>query len=108
MTMNSQTLFEDSKNISGDVPMRFDPNLLLDALIGKLHLKNDRALSLALGVAPPVLSKIRHRKLTVGASLMIRMHEITGLTIAELRSLMGDHRERLYVYNQYVKAKKKI
>jgi len=108
--MNSKihlgTLEGDSKKISDEDQMMFDPNLLLDALHEKLHLKNDRALSFALGIAAPALSKIRHRKLAVGAALLIRMHEITGLTIVELRSLMGDHRKRLYVYNQHVKPKK--
>ena len=52
----------------------YDPNRLLDTLIEKLRLKNDAALSRALEVAPPVISKIRHRRLPVGASLLIRMH----------------------------------
>ena len=41
----------------------YDPNNLLDTLIKQLHLKNDAALSRALEVAPPVISKIRHRRL---------------------------------------------
>ena len=53
--------------------VNYDPNHLLDALIEKLHLKNDAALSRALEVAPPVISKIRHRRLPVGASLLIRI-----------------------------------
>jgi hypothetical protein len=44
----------------------YDPNNLLDTLIKHLHLKNDAALSRALEVAPPVISKIRHRRLPVG------------------------------------------
>lgn len=63
----------------------YDPNHLLDSLIEKLHLKNDAALSRALEVAPPVISKIRHRRLPVGASLLIRMHEVSDLSIKELR-----------------------
>src|SRR3546814_15048298 len=55
----------------------YDPNHLLDSLIEKLHLKNDAALSRVLEVAPPVISKIRHRRLPVGASLLIRMHEVS-------------------------------
>jgi hypothetical protein len=67
----------------------YDPNRLLDALIQKLGLKNDAALSRALEVRPPVISKIRHRTLPVGASLLIRMHEVTDLSIRELRELMS-------------------
>jgi len=70
----------------------YDPNRLLDALIEKMNLKNDAALSRMLEVAPPVISKIRHRRLPIGASLLIRMHECTDMSIRELRDLMGDRR----------------
>ena len=59
----------------------YEPNNLLDTLIKQLHLKNDAALSRALEVAPPVISKIRHRRLPVGASLSIRMHEISDISL---------------------------
>jgi hypothetical protein len=75
----------------------YDPNKLLDAIIVRLGLKNDAALSRALEVAPPVISKIRHRRLPVGASLLIRMHEVSELSIRELRQLMGDQRGKFRV-----------
>ncbi|GAB3546513.1 hypothetical protein GCM10027343_24380 [Noviherbaspirillum agri] len=77
----------------------YDPNRLLDTLIERLNLKNDAALSRTLGVAPPVISKIRHGRLPVGASMLIRMHEETGLNIRELRELMGDRRNKLRISN---------
>jgi hypothetical protein len=78
----------------------YNPNNLLDAVIKKLGLKNDAALSRMLEVAPPVISKIRHRKLPVGASLLIRMHEVSELSIAELRALMGDQRGKFRISAQ--------
>jgi plasmid maintenance system antidote protein VapI len=72
----------------------YDPNHLLDAMLEKLKLKNDAALSRALEVAPPVISKIRHRRLPVGASILIRMHEVSDLSVAELRDLLGDRRQK--------------
>src|SRR5215217_2283781 len=72
----------------------YNPNHLLDILLGKMSLKNDAALSRVLEVAPPVISKIRHRRLPVGASLLIRMHEVTGMSIRDLRDLMGDRRTK--------------
>lgn len=72
----------------------YDPNRLLDTLLEKMSLKNDAALSRMLEVAPPVISKIRHRRLPIGASLLIRMHETTGMSIRELRDLMGDRRTK--------------
>jgi hypothetical protein len=83
----------------------YDPNNLLDSLIKKLNLKNDAALSRALEVAPPVISKIRHRRLPVGASLLIRMHEVSDLSIAELRVLMGDRREKFRISDKQFKPK---
>src|ERR1039457_6017422 len=86
--------------MSGDSLLQlahYDPNNLLDSLIEKLGFKNDAALSKALEVAPPVISKIRHRKLPIGASLLIRMHEISDVSIKDLRALMGDRREKFRV-----------
>ena len=79
----------------------YDPDNLLDALIEKLGLKNDAALSRTLEVAPPVLSKIRHRRLPVGASILIRMHEVTDLSIRELRDLMGDRRAKFRISHEH-------
>lgn len=83
----------------------YDPNNLLDALIEKMGLKNDAALSRRLEVQPPVISKIRHRRLSVGASLLIRMHEESGLSIRELRALMGDRREKQRISGIHFKPK---
>jgi plasmid maintenance system antidote protein VapI len=83
----------------------YDPNVLLDALIEKLNLKNDAALARALEIAPPIISKIRHRRLPVGASLLIRMHEVTSLSIADLRMLMGDRRAKFRISDAQGKPK---
>ena len=83
----------------------YDPNHLLDCLIAKLDLKNDAALSRALEVAPPMISKIRHRRLPVAASLLIRMHEISALSIKDLRELMGDRRDKFRISSKQFKQK---
>ena len=72
------------------VQSTYDPNPLLDTLKKKLKLKNDAALARQLDVAPPVISKIRHRTLKVGATLLLRMHEASQLTIRDMRRLMGE------------------
>ncbi len=71
----------------------YDPSHLLDTVRERMQLKNDAALARLLEVGPPVISKIRHRALPVGASLLIRMHEVTQMSIRELRALMGDRRK---------------
>ena len=83
----------------------YDPTKLLDSLIDKLGIKNDAALSRVLEVAPPVISKIRHRRLPVGASLLIRMHEVSELSIRDLRVLMGDRREKFRISDKQFKPK---
>jgi hypothetical protein len=84
-------------------PAIYNPDNLLDTLIKHLQIKNDAALSRVLEVAPPVISKIRHRRLPVGASLLIRMHEVTGMSIKELRNLMGDRRKKFRISDQQFK-----
>ena len=71
----------------------YDPNRLLDAIIARLRLKNDAALSRVLEVAPPVISKIRHNTLPIGATLLLRMHEESEFSIRELRELMVKSKE---------------
>lgn len=68
-------------------PSTFVPNQLLDTLIEKMHLKSDAELCRVLEVQPPIISKIRHRKLTVGATILLRMHEKSELSIRELKEL---------------------
>lgn len=63
------------------------PDRLLDAVTKKLQLKNDAALSRALGVMPPVISKIRHRTLTTGPALLLRILEVTDLSVRDLHDL---------------------
>ncbi|OON63974.1 hypothetical protein B0920_11705 [Massilia sp. KIM] len=67
---------------------QYDPNRVLDAIIARLRLKNDAALSRVLEVAPPVISKIRHNTLPIGATILLRMHEVSDFSIRELRALM--------------------
>jgi hypothetical protein len=74
---------------------QYDPNRVLDAIIAKTGLKNDAALSRALEVAPPVISKIRHNTLPIGATILLRMHEISDYSIRELRALMIAPEEEL-------------
>ncbi len=76
--------------------LQYDPNRLLDALREQLDVTSDVALARLLEIPPPVLSKIRHNKLAVGASVLLRMHDLTGISIRDLRYLMGDRRPKFY------------
>lgn len=87
------------------VEYQYDPNTLLDEIIKQLRIRNDAALSRALEVAPPVISKIRHLRLPVGASMLIRMHEVTDISIKDLRALMGDRRAKFRISAEQFKPK---
>ena len=67
----------------------YNPNRVLDAIMEKLQIKTDVELSRALEVAPPVISKIRHNTLPIGATILIRMHEISEFSIRELQAMMA-------------------
>ncbi|MFC7519080.1 hypothetical protein ACFQUU_29185 [Herbaspirillum sp. GCM10030257] len=95
----------DANENDPQTDIKYDPNRLLDIVIKKLNLKNDAALARTLEVAPPVLSKIRHGRLPVGATLLIAMHEETGLSIRELRDLMGDRRNKYRISTVHFKPK---
>jgi len=95
----------ETKDNNASEQFQYDPNNLLESLIEKLNLKNDAALSRALEVAPPLISKIRHRRLPVGASLLIRMHEVSNLSIKDLRELMGDRRNKFRISDKQFKPK---
>ncbi|MGH8810324.1 MAG: hypothetical protein ACREX0_20795 [Noviherbaspirillum sp.] len=103
--MNDTNENKAAKSSEASEQFQYDPNNLLESLIEKLNLKNDAALSRALEVAPPLISKIRHRRLPVGASLLIRMHEVSNLSIRDLRHLMGDRRNKFRISDKQFKPK---
>lgn len=70
----------------------FDPNRLLDHLLQEMQLETDEDLCRALNVEAPLILKIRHGELPVGPSLLIRMNEVFGINVRDLRRLMGDRR----------------
>lgn len=69
-------------------PERHDenPNYLFNAVLQHLNLPTDAALCRKLDIKPPVISKIRHGKLSVGPMMLLRLHDATGLSIAQLRA----------------------
>lgn len=72
----------------------YDPNRLLDEVLRIGALKNDAALSRAFGIAPPVISKYRHRKLAICDSMILRIHEIFGMPISMIKELGGIPKRR--------------
>jgi len=72
----------------------YDSNHLLDSILDKLQLPDDAALCEALDVDESVISDLRHLRREVDAALLIRMHELTDISIVGLRNILGDRRRR--------------
>lgn len=70
----------------------YDPNPLLDRLKSFAPGQNDVGLAAALGVTKSNISKIRNKHADISAEMLLNMHEMSGLSIRELRDLMGDTR----------------
>lgn len=68
---------------------RLPAHSLLDTVIAEQGLKNDAALSRALKVEPPHISKIRSGKAPVTAETAVRLHEAFDMPIARIKELAG-------------------
>jgi len=68
-------------------PREVTPHALIDFLLSENKLRNDAALSRALEVAPPVISKIRNNRMAVGASLRLRIMRKLGTPLATVDAL---------------------
>ncbi|HYD58938.1 MAG TPA: hypothetical protein VEC35_01190 [Noviherbaspirillum sp.] len=67
----------------------YTPENLLDVLAARLKVPNDAQLSKALRIDPAMVSKLRSKKAELSAALMVRMHDVSGMTIREIRELAG-------------------
>nr|WP_315401381.1 helix-turn-helix domain-containing protein [uncultured Duganella sp.] len=65
------------------------PHPLLDALLERMGLRNDAGLARALEVSAPSISKVRRGRVAVSADLLLRIHEVGGVPVRELRALLA-------------------
>ena len=72
----------------------YDPALLLNSIMDSMHLSEDAELAKRLRMDRRLLSKIRERRLQISGSMLMQMQEATGITIAELRRILGDRRSK--------------
>lgn len=68
----------------------YHPELLLDRLLSILKITSDVELARHLGVSAQTISKIRTRRRGVSCVVLVRMHDISGLSIDTLRILLGE------------------
>jgi hypothetical protein len=72
----------------------YDPNRLFDTLTHRLGVSGDKALSQKLNMARSVVTGIRQKRLPFGASLIMGIHDVTGISIHELKRILGDRRRK--------------
>ena len=72
----------------------YNPSDLFDLLGKKYSIKTDVQLGILLGIGNPLICKIRRRIQPISGSLLIRIHEITGMSIREIKDVMGDRRSK--------------
>ena len=72
--------------------VNYDPAGMLDHVLRHLSLKSDCALAHALGMHPATVSRMRNKKVPVGAAILLRLHDISALSIANLKRLLAGHR----------------
>jgi hypothetical protein len=75
----------------------YTPNHLLDILMDLLGAKSDAALARKLDVPPSTISKVRHKQVAVNSDLLLAAHELTEISIRELRDLMGDTKSKYWL-----------
>lgn len=67
----------------------YSPSRLLDwAAFEFFKVRNDAQLANALGIKREVICSVRSRKVPIGATLLLRLHDVTGLSARELREKM--------------------
>lgn len=67
----------------------YRPEALLRFVREKLGLKNDAALVAMLNFSAPEISRMRSRKMIICDSMLISMHEKTGIGTLELKKIAG-------------------
>ncbi|HEX7636584.1 MAG TPA: hypothetical protein VF427_15080, partial [Noviherbaspirillum sp.] len=105
----NERFFPDTKEAMNvyDIQTHYDPDRLLDTLLQRLDLSSDDALSRKLKVDVSIISNIRSRKFPVSGSLLLWMHEASGMDIDELRCLLGDKRTKSRLSCALTTAKEK-
>lgn len=67
----------------------YDIHGFLNGLSRLVGAKNDADLSRTLKLAPHVVSKLRHKRLHLSPGLILRVHDVTGLEVKNIRQLAG-------------------
>lgn len=73
-------------------PKLYAPEKLLDFAKRKLHADNDSQLAKILEVNQSVICKVRYHKQPLSSFLIVKIQEKSGMSLADVREVMGDKR----------------
>lgn len=77
-----------------EIDFQYMPSRLFDVICQTRGLKTDVELAALLGVGSAQICKVKHRVQPLSGQLLLRIHEVTGMEIGELKGLMGDRRAK--------------
>jgi hypothetical protein len=77
---------------SKDYPA-YSPSDLIDHLKALYNLKNDLSFSKTFGFSPAHISKLRHKKTIVSPHFLLRIHDVSQISISDLKKMMKDNRK---------------
>jgi len=80
----------------------YDPKALIAHVKKALGIKKDSDLVKLVGFNASAISKVRHKRKLLSAELLLAFHDLTGLSVQEMRWVMGD-RER-YDFREHLKS----
>lgn len=71
----------------------YDPDALLDLLLKHMHLSRDSQLARRINIDRRILYNIHLRQINITGSMLILMHEASGLSVAVLKQILNDKRK---------------
>lgn len=69
----------------------------IEVVLNAMNLISDAALARAFGTTAPVISKVRNGRTPISDALIICAHEVTGLSIRELKSYLPPSDRRSFL-----------
>jgi transcriptional regulator with XRE-family HTH domain len=67
----------------------YSPDTLLNYCQLVVGVPSDMQLAKRMGITPPALSKVRHRRVGISSDLLLALHDVTGESLAELKRIAG-------------------
>ena len=68
----------------------YNPKALIAHVKKALGIKKDSELVRLVGFNASVISKVRHKRKLLSAELLLAFHDLSGLSIKEMKQIMGD------------------